>query len=75
MTRTERRRARQYADMRHEIRHGHTGILRWQNRAGINAGHAVWGDTLPALAQTLDFAVVEIEPGKAIFQGTRQQMH
>lgn len=29
----------------------------------------------PPIAQTMDFALVEIEPGKATFQGTPQLMH
>ena len=75
MAGTECRRARPYAGRRRETRRDHTGILRWQNRAGINAGHAVGCTALPALAQTLDVALVEIEHGKATFQGTPQLMH
>ena len=29
----------------------------------------------PPIAQTLDFALVEVAPGKAVFQGTPQLMH
>ena len=44
---------------------------------GLAIMQAMLAGTLPYshIAETLDFSLVEIEPGKATFQGTPQRMH
>ncbi|AYQ30506.1 MULTISPECIES: PaaI family thioesterase [unclassified Polaromonas] len=47
------------------------------NKTGLEVMQAMLAGELPYphIAETLDFALVEVEPGKAIFQGTPQLKH
>ncbi|MDB5870254.1 MAG: PaaI family thioesterase [Polaromonas sp.] len=46
-------------------------------KSGMEIMHAMLAGELPYphMAETLDFALIEIEPGKAVFQGTPQLKH
>lgn len=45
--------------------------------SGLEAMQAMLAGALPypPIAQTLDFALIEVGPGRAVFQGTPQTMH
>ena len=47
------------------------------DKTGLEAMRAILDGTLPyaAIAQTLDFLLISIEPGRAVFQGSPQAKH
>lgn len=47
------------------------------NKTGMEVMQAMLAGELPYphIAETLDFALIEVEPGKAVFQGTPQLKH